>query len=111
MADYRLNGKRVAILATDGVEEVELLQPKAALEQAGAQTAVVSPETGTIKGWDHDHWDKQTTVDRPLDQARADQFDALLLPGGVMNPDKLRQEKKAVDFVRSFFEAGKPVAA
>jgi protease I len=111
MASNNLNGKRVAILATDGVEQVELTEPRKALDQAGAKTLVVSPKSGKIKGWQHDHWGDEIAVDIGLDSATADTFDALLLPGGVMNPDHLRQNKKAVQFVRSFFEAGKPVAA
>ncbi|MFL5615425.1 MAG: type 1 glutamine amidotransferase domain-containing protein [Gemmatimonadaceae bacterium] len=106
-----LNGKRVAILATDGFEQVELTEPKKALDSAGAQTVVVSPKSGKIKGWQHDHWGDEIPVDLALDNARADTFDALLLPGGVMNPDHLRMNKKAVQFVKSFFLAGKPVAA
>ena len=111
MAAQQLQGKRVAILATDGVEQVELLEPKKALDDAGARTVVVAPKTGSIKGWDHDHWGETIKVDQSLDDARADQFDALMLPGGVMNPDHLRTDERAVKFVRSFFEAGKPVAA
>jgi protease I len=111
MATNNLKGKRVAILATDGVEQVELTEPRKALDQAGAKTVVVSPKSGKIKGWQHDHWGDEIPVDTALDSAQADAFDALLLPGGVMNPDHLRQNKKAVQFVRSFFEAGKPVAA
>ncbi|HTE44882.1 MAG TPA: type 1 glutamine amidotransferase domain-containing protein [Gemmatimonadaceae bacterium] len=106
-----IQGKRVAILATDGVERVELIDPRKALDAAGATTTVVSPKNGSIKGWEHDHWGDDISVDLPLAQARADNFDALMLPGGVMNPDHLRQDKSAVEFVRSFFEAGKPVAA
>ena len=106
-----LNGKRVAILATDGFEQVELTEPKKALDGAGAQTVVVSPKNGKIKGWQHDHWGDEIPVDLVLDSASADTFDALLLPGGVMNPDHLRMNKKAVQFVKSFFDAGKPVAA
>lgn len=106
-----LSGKRVAILATDGVEQVELTEPRKALDQAGAKTMVVSPKSGKIKGWQHDHWGDEIPVDLSLDQASADTFDALMLPGGVMNPDHLRMNKKAVQFVKSFFEAGKPVAA
>jgi protease I len=106
-----LNGKRVAILATDGFEQVELTEPKKALDGAGAKTVVVSPKNGKIKGWQHDHWGDEIPVDLALDSASADTFDALLLPGGVMNPDHLRMNKKAVQFVKSFFEAGKPVAA
>ena len=111
MAGNTLNGKRVAILATDGVEQVELTEPRRALDQAGAKTVVVSPKSGKIKGWQHDHWGDEIPVDQPLESANADTFDALLLPGGVMNPDHLRQNKQAVQFVRRFFEAGKPVAA
>jgi deglycase len=111
MATKKLNGKRVAILATDGVEQVELTEPRKALDEAGANTVVVSPKSGKIKGWQHDHWGDEIPVDLPLDSATAETFDALLLPGGVMNPDHLRQNKKAVEFVRRFFEAGKPVAA
>jgi deglycase len=111
MATGKLNGKRVAILATDGVEQSELTQPRKALDDAGAQTTLISPKTGTIKAWQHDHWGGELRVDVPLESARADDFDALLLPGGVINPDKLRQDERAVRFVKSFFQAGKPVAA
>jgi deglycase len=111
MASSNLSGKRVAILATDGVEQVELTEPRKALDQAGAKTVVVSPKSGKIKGWQHDHWGDEIPVDQELESASADTFDALLLPGGVMNPDHLRMNKKAVQFVKSFFEAGKPVAA
>lgn len=111
MARETLNGKRVAILATDGVEQVELTQPRQALDAAGALTMVVSPKEGTIKGWQHDRWGDQIKVDLPLRGARSSEFDALLIPGGVMNPDTLRLDKEAVDFVRAFFSEGKPVAA
>jgi len=111
MAAQDLRGKKVAILATDGVERVELLEPRKALDAAGASTTVVSPKQGSIKGWEHDHWGEDIKVDQALDSASANDFDALMLPGGVMNPDHLRQDQKAVDFVRSFFDAGKPVAA
>ena len=111
MANTKLNGKRVAILATDGVEQVELTQPRQALDEAGAKTVVVSPKTGSIKGWQHDHWGDQIPVDVQLDQANANDFDALLLPGGVMNPDHLRQNQQAVRFVKQFFDSGKPIAA
>jgi protease I len=111
MAAQNLIGKRVAILATDGVERVELIEPRKALDEAGARTLVVSPKNGSIKGWEHDHWGDSITVDETLDTARAEDFDALMLPGGVMNPDHLRQNQRAVVFVRSFFDAGKPVAA
>ncbi|HEY2497187.1 MAG TPA: type 1 glutamine amidotransferase domain-containing protein [Candidatus Angelobacter sp.] len=111
MAIENLKGKKVAILVTDGFEQVELLQPREALDQAGAETKVVSPKDGQVKGWDMTKWGKEVPADIKLDNARAEDFDALLLPGGVINPDKLRMEPKAVAFVKSFFENNKPVAA
>ena len=111
MADKQLQGLKVAILATDGVEQVELLKPREALREAGADTKVISPNSGKIKGWNHTEWGEQIQVDVELSSANPRDFDALLLPGGVQNPDKLRMEPKAVQFVKSFFEAGKPVAA
>ncbi len=110
-SEKRLDGKRVAILATDGFEQVELTEPRKALDAAGAQTIVVSPKEGSIKGWQHDHWGDMVRVDRSLDAARTDDFDALLLPGGVMNPDNLRLNRRAVEFVRRFYTSGKPIAA
>lgn len=106
-----LSGKRIAILATDGVEQIELIEPRKALDAAGANTKVVSLKSGTIQGMNHDKPGDKITVDTVLDSTSADDFDALLLPGGVANPDKLRTVENAVDFVRAFFEAGKPVAA
>jgi len=111
MTDKALKGIKVAILATDGVEQVELLKPRQALEEAGAQTAVVSPKSGKIKGWNHTEWGEQIPVDHELGNVSPNDFDALLLPGGVLNPDKLRMEPQAVQFVKAFFTAGKPVAA
>jgi protease I len=111
MADQSIQNKRVAILATDGFEQVELVEPRKALDAAGARTSIVSPKGGRIKAWVHDHWGEEVEVDVELANARVDDFDALMLPGGVMNPDKLRMDERAVRFVRSFFEAGKPVAA
>ncbi|HKV92149.1 MAG TPA: type 1 glutamine amidotransferase domain-containing protein [Candidatus Angelobacter sp.] len=111
MAIQNLQGRRVAILVTDGFEQSELLKPREALDQAGAETKVISPKAGHVKGWNHTAWDKEVPVDISLEKARADDFDALLLPGGVMNPDHLRLEPKAVAFVKSFFDVGKPVAA
>jgi protease I len=111
MAANSLSGKRVAILATDGVEQVELTEPRKALDEAGATTEVVSPKSDSIKAWQHDKWGREIPVDRPLAKANAADYDALLLPGGVMNPDHLRMNENAVNFVRAFFEAGKPVAA
>lgn len=106
-----LNGKRVAIITTDGVEEVELVEPRKALEEAGARTSIVSPKSDKIKAWDHTEWGNEYEVDVPLDEAKSEDFDALMIPGGVMNPDKLRMERKAVRFVKDFLDAGKPIAA
>jgi protease I len=106
-----LSGKRVAILATDGVEQVELTEPRDALRDAGALTKVVSPKKGKIKAWQHGKWGDEITVDLPLEEARANDFDALMIPGGVMNPDHLRMDKRAVQFVRDFYMSGKPIAA
>ena len=111
MASTQLNGKRVAILATDGVEQVELVEPRKALDEAGAKTTLISPKSGKIKAWQHDHWGDELPVDMTLDQAKADDFDALMLPGGVMNPDHLRMDERAVSFAKSMFNAGKPIAA
>lgn len=106
-----LKGKTVAILATDGFEQSELLKPREALEEAGARTQVVSPTENKIKGWDEKDWGKKVDVDVELKSADASRYDALLLPGGVMNPDKLRMNPDAVAFVKSFLDHGKPVAA
>jgi protease I len=107
----RLEGKRIAILATDGVEQAELLSPKEALAEAGALTEVISLEAGDIQGFDHLTPDKKIAVDKTLDEVAADQYDALVLPGGANNPDRLRIEPAVQAFVRDFFEAGKPVGA
>jgi len=106
-----LNGKKVAILVEDGFEQVELTSPKEALEKAGAKTHIISPKRDKVKGWEHTQWGQEFPVDVAIDQANANDYDALLLPGGVMNPDKLRINKTAVQFVRSFFDQNKPVAA
>jgi protease I len=106
-----LQGKTIAILATDGFEQSELIKPKQALEEAGARTQVVSPTENKKKGWDHKDWGKEVSVDVPLKSADPSQYDALLLPGGVMNPDQLRMNPDAVKFVKSFIDHGKPVAA
>lgn len=111
MANQNLQGKKVAILATDGFEQSELLQPRKALDDAGATTKVVSPVEGKIKGWNHKDWGQEVPVDIPLSSADANDFDALLLPGGVMNPDHLRMNQQAVEFVKRFTDSGKPVAA
>jgi protease I len=106
-----LYGKRVAILVADGFEQVELLEPRMALDEAGATTQVVSPATGKVKGWNHKEWGTEVPVDVSLDSAKAEDYHALLLPGGVMNPDHLRMNPKAVEFVKKFTDSGKPVAA
>ncbi len=106
-----LHGKKVAILATDGFEQSELLEPRKALQEAGAEIKIVSPKPDVIKAWKEKDWGETVKVDLALDKADAEDFDALLLPGGVMNPDKLRVLNEAVEFVRAFYEAGKPIAA
>ena len=111
MAERSLKGKKVAILVTHGFEQVELTAPKQALEQAGAQADIVSPAEGKVKGWKSGNWADELTVDVPLASARPDQYDALLLPGGVINPDRLRITPGAVEFVQAFVQARKPVAA
>jgi protease I len=107
----KLKGNKVAILVEDGFEQVELTKPKKALEDAGAETKIISPGKDKVKGWDKKNWGEEFDVDIKLDDADPEDFDSLLLPGGVMNPDKLRVNEKAIDFIKSFFEAGKPVAA
>jgi protease I len=111
MADEPLKGLKVAILVTDGFEQVELTEPRKALDQAGADTRVVSPKADRVRGWKFTDWGDEVRVDIALDQAKPEDFDALLLPGGVMNPDSLRMQPKAVAFAKAFFDAGKPVAA
>lgn len=106
-----LNGLKVAILVAEGFEQVELTEPKKALEAAGAQTQIVSPAKGRVQGWNHFEKGDRFPVEVPLEQANSREFDALLLPGGVANPDQLRIIPKAVQFVREFFDAGKPVAS
>jgi len=107
----KLEGKKVAIVVADGFEQVELTSPKAALEREGAICDIVSPKEGKVRGWLHVEWGDELPVDVPLAQAKADDYDALVLPGGVMNPDKLRVLPEMRKLVKSFFDAGKPVAA
>jgi protease I len=107
----KLDGKKVAILVTDGFEQVELTKPKQALEEAGATTHIVSPKEDEVKGWDKTDWGDTFSVDMSLNQASPEDYDALLLPGGQINPDKLRAEEKAVNFVKSFGDQHKPIAA
>jgi deglycase len=106
-----LSGKRVAAIVAKGFEQVELIEPKQALEAAGAKVEIISPEQGRVRGWNHTDWGTDVTVDETIDTARPDDYDALLLPGGVMNPDHLRMNPKVVAFVRTMFESGKPVAS
>jgi len=105
-----LRGLTVAILADNGFEQVELHEPRQALEEAGAETFVVSPQRERVRGWDFTEWGQDVPVDVALDRAKAGEFDALLLPGGVMNPDRLRMQPAAVAFVRHFIDSGKPIA-
>lgn len=102
---------KIAILATNGFEQSELMEPLKQLRKAGATVTVISPETGQIKGWDDKNWGEAVTVDMALSDARVAEFDALVLPGGQMNPDLLRADAHAVGFVRDFVNSGKPVAA
>ena len=111
MADQSLSGKRIAFLATDGVEQVELTDPWEAVKSAGATPELVSIKTGKIQGWNHDKKGTKFKVDKTLDDATAEDYDGLVLPGGVMNPDTLRTFDEAVDFVRDFYKQGKPIAA
>jgi protease I len=106
-----LRGKKVAILVANGFEQVELTEPQRALEEAGAKTFIVSPEKGQVRGWDMTEWGDSIEVGIALEEADADEFDALMLPGGVMNPDQLRINDKAVEFVKEFFAEAKPVGA
>jgi protease I len=107
----KLNGMKIAILATDGFEQAELVEPRKALEEAGAKTEIISPKDGEIKGWNSKDWGESVRVDKTLEEALPNDYDALVLPGGVMNPDRLRMDPLAVDFVRKFAESGKTVAA
>jgi protease I len=111
MPNARLSGKKVAVLATDGFEQSELEKPIEALKAAGATVEVVSPKSGEIQGMEHKEKGRSVRVDRELAQARAEDYDSIVLPGGVANPDALRLEPKAIEFIRAFAEAGKPIAA
>lgn len=106
-----LKNKRVAILVTNGFEQSEFTEPKKALEDAGATVHVISPESGKVKAWDEIDWGLEFEVDKTLDAANPEDYNSLVLPGGVLNPDKLRANEKAVAFVNSFLQAGKPIAA
>ncbi len=106
-----VQGKKVAILTENGFEEIELTSPMNALEQAGATVHIISPQKDKVKAWDHDHWSLELPVDKNLSEANPEDYDMLLLPGGVLNPDTLRLNKEAVSFAQHFLEQGKPLAA
>ena len=107
----KLDGKKVAILVADGFEPVEMAKPREALEEAGAETKIISPKSGQIQGMHHADKGDKFDVDLTLDEAQPEDFDALMIPGGLMNPDSLRSNEDALEFTRHFFEVGKPVAA
>jgi protease I len=107
----KLDGKKVAILVTDGFEQVEMTKPREALEEAGAETKIVSPKSGQIQGMNHADKGDKFDVDIRLDEAQPEEFDALMMPGGLMNPDELRATPDALEFTKHFFQEGKPVAA
>jgi protease I len=111
MAEQQLEGKRVAIIAADMFEQVELVEPRKALEDAGAQTELISMKPGEIQGFNHFDPADKVKVDKAIEEADASDYDALMIPGGVGNPDLMRGDENMVEFVRAFFEAGKPVAA
>lgn len=106
-----IQGKKVAIITENGFEEVELTSPKKALEEAGVTVQIISAQKDKVKAWNHDHWSIELPVDVPLDSAKVDDYDMLVIPGGVINPDKMRVDDKYVSFAQQFLESGKPVAA
>jgi protease I len=103
--------KQIAILTENGFEQIELTSPKEALERAGHTVHIVSPQKEKVKGWDHDHWGIEVPVDKHITEVTADEYDALVLPGGVLNPDKLRTDIDSIEFIKDFFNTGKVVAA
>ncbi|HKJ42380.1 MAG TPA: type 1 glutamine amidotransferase domain-containing protein [Sunxiuqinia sp.] len=107
----KLKGKKIALLATNGFEESELFEPKKALEQSGAVVEVIAPEAGKLKAWRHGEWSRKVDVDTILGEAEVADYDALMLPGGVINPDKLRRDPDAVAFVHDFAESGRTIGA
>jgi deglycase len=106
-----LKGLKIAILVANGFEQVEMTEPRKALEKAGAQVDLISPEEDKVKGWNHTEWGDEFPVEVSLERSNPDQYDALMLPGGVMNPDRLRLIPEAIEFVRGFVKGGKPIAA
>lgn len=111
MENQKLQGKRIAILATDGFEKVELYEPRKALEEAGAVTHLIAPEKESIRSWDFTDWGPDYRVDVKLEEAKSEEYDGVMIPGGVLNPDKLRMNREAVQFVTDFFRSGKPIAS
>jgi protease I len=111
MAKGVVEGKKVAILTEHGFEEIELTSPMNALEKAGAVVHIISPQRGKVKAWDHDHWSIELPVDKHISDARPEDYDMLLIPGGVLNPDTMRQNPDCVRFAQYFLEQGKPLAA
>jgi protease I len=109
--EYDLSEKKVAVLATHGFEEIELTEPMNVLKESGATAHIVAPESGTIKAWDSDSWSNDYNVDADLDSADAGEYHALVLPGGVLNPDQLRIDDRAIEFIAHFLHQGKPIAA
>ncbi len=107
----KLSGKTIAIVTENGFEEIELTSPKKVLEEEGAVVDIVSPQKDKVTSWDKKNWGKEFTVDKSIDEARADDYDAVFIPGGVINPDTLRRSDKAISFIKSFMETGKPVAS
>lgn len=107
----KLTGKTIAIVTENGFEEVELTSPKEAMEREGATVHIVSPQKEKVKSWDSKDWGKEFTVDKSLDEANPDDYDAIMIPGGVINPDHLRRSEEAISFISDFFEQGKPIAA
>lgn len=103
--------KRVAIITENGFEESELTSPKKAMEDAGIKVDIISPQKEKVKGWNHDHWSIELPVDVNITFANTDDYDALVIPGGVMNPDKMRTNEECVNFAKEFMQTGKPVAA
>ncbi|WP_028389320.1 type 1 glutamine amidotransferase domain-containing protein [Legionella fairfieldensis] len=103
--------KRIAILIANGFEQVEMTMPRKALDEEGAKTEIISPEESTVRGWKETDWGDQFTINVPLKEAKAEKYDALLLPGGVLSPDKLRTNKLAIDFIKNMYDSNKPIAA
>lgn len=106
-----LTNMKVAVLVTDGFEQSEMVEPRKALDKAGAQTVLISPKAGEVRGWQHTDWGDNFSVDLALAEAKPNDYAALLLPGGVMNPDRLRLDDTAIGFIKAFVDAGKPIAA